>query len=184
MKGRWLLIGLVVSLALNLFLVGLGAGALLFGKGRPGEPAAAGAGQGGQRRGPLWTAGRGLSEQYRPAYRQVLMRATMATRDDLREARRLKRRGFDAMASDNYDPKAVAADFEAARALEFKARTRIERDIADFAATLPKEERSALSESLRMAMTRLVTNRFQQTWEGRQQPLPPPGETAPPPGGE
>lgn len=180
MKGRWLLIGLVVSLALNLFLVGLGVGALVFGKGKPGEGPPAAAGQGGQRRGPLWMAGRGLSEQYRPAYRQVLIRATLATRADLQEARRLKRRGFDAMASDNYDPKAVAADFEAARALEFKARTRIEQDIAAFAATLPKEERSALSESLRMAMTRLVTNRFQQTWDGRQPP-PPPGAPAPPP---
>lgn len=178
MKGRWLLVGLVVSLALNLFLVGLGVGALAFGgKGRPGEPPPGAAG--GQRRAPLWMAGRGLSEQYRPAYRQVLVKATMATRQDLVEARRLKRRAFDMMASDTYDPKAVATDFEKARALEFKARTRLEQDIAAFAATLPPEERSALSESLRMTMSRMVTSRFRQNWQpegGPVQPPPPPGE--------
>lgn len=171
MKGRWLLIGLVVSLALNLFLVGLGAGALLFGaKARPGDPPPAA----GQRRAPLWMAGRGLSEQYRPAYRQVLVRATMASRGDLAEARRLKRRAFDQMASDTYDPKVVAADFAKARDLEFKARIRLEQDVMAFAATLPPEERSALSESLRIAMTRMVTNRFQQTWQPGGQGAPPP----------
>lgn len=174
MKGRWLLVGLVVSLALNLFLVGLGVGAMVFGaKGHPGEPPRAG--EGGQRRAPLWMAARGLSEQYRPAYRQVLVKATLDTRADLTEARRLKRRAFDMMASDAYDPKAVAADLEKARGLEFRARTRVEQDITAFAATLPPEERSALSESLRAAMTRMITNRFQRNWQadGRPPPQPP-----------
>lgn len=163
MKGRGLLIALVVSLAANLFLVGLGVGALVFGR-RAAE--APGVQQGPPRRGGLWQAGRGLSEQYRPAYRQVLRKALMETRGDLAEARRLKGRAFDAMAGPNYDAKAVAADLEAARGLEFRARTRLEQDIAAFAATLPPEERAALSESLRATMTRLVTRRFQQNWQG------------------
>lgn len=157
MKTRGLLIGLVVSLALNLFLVGLGAGALLFRARHEGGEAA----QGHQpRRGGLWQAGRGLSAEHRPAYRQVLRAALQASRADLAEARRLKRRAFDAMAAPDYDPRAVAADLEAARTLEFRSRSRMERDIAVFAATLPADERSALSESLRVAMTRGVANRM------------------------
>lgn len=159
MKGRGLLIALVVSLAANLFLVGLGAGALLFGH-RGGE-ASAPVQPGGRGRAPLWMAARGLSEQYRPAYRQVLRNAMRETRGDLAEARRLKRGAFDAMASDPYDPKAVAADLERARGLEFKARTRLEQDIATFAATLPPAERAALAESLRTAMIRLAGARVQ-----------------------
>ncbi len=175
MKGRWLLTGLVLSLALNLFLVGLGVGALVFGGGKPAPDAQAAA---GPRRAPLWMAGRGLSEAYRPAYRQVLMRATRETRPDLIESRRLKRQAFDAMATTPYDAQAVAADLAKARALEFKARTRLEQDVAAFAATLPPEERAALSESLRVVMTRMVTGRFQQAWRGEGPGRPEPG--APP----
>ncbi|MDP2260706.1 MAG: periplasmic heavy metal sensor [Caulobacter sp.] len=172
MKGRWLLVGLVLSLALNLFLVGLGVGALVFGDGaRRGPDAQA---VGGPRRAPLWMAGRGLSESHRPAYREVLMRATRETRADLVESRRLKRRAFDAMAATPYDAEAVAADLENARTLEFKARARLEHDVAAFAATLPADERSALSESLRTVMSRPATARLQQTWrpDGRGGPRP------------
>lgn len=177
MKGRWLLVGLVVSLALNLFLVGLGVGALVFGKGRPGEGPPA-AGQDGPRRGPLWMASRGLSEQHRPAYRRVVVEATLATREDLREARRLKRRGIEAMAAERYDPEAAAADLEKARALEFKARSRIEHDIARFAATLPPAERAALSEALGAAMFRRGPGRLPQDREAGPPPpfAPAPGE--------
>ena len=171
MKGRWLLVGLVVSLALNLFLIGLGAGALVFGGGHRGAAAQA---EAGPRRAPLWMAGRGLSEAYRPAYRQVLARATRETRPDLIESRRLKRQAFDAMTATPYDAVAVSRDLEKARALEFKARSRLEQDITVFAATLPPEERSALSEALRAAMTRMVTDRYQQAWRPGRQGGPPP----------
>lgn len=176
MKGRWLLSGLVISLALNLFLVGLGIGALVFGGGKREPDAEAVA---GPRRAPLWMAGRGLSEAYRPAYREVLMQATREARPDLIESRRLKRRAFDAMATTPYDAQAVAADLEKARALEFKARTRLERDIAAFAATLPPDERSALSDSLRVVMARPAAGRNQQAWRGEVDARPGPG--APPP---
>jgi uncharacterized membrane protein len=172
MKGRWLLVGLVVSLALNLFLVGLGVGALVFGGGAKRGPEAQSAA--GPRRAPMWMAGRGLSEAYRPAYREVLMRATRETRADLVESRRLKRRAFDAMAATPYDAKAVAADLERARTLEFKARTRLEQDVAAFAATLPPDERSALSESLRTVMSRPAAARLQQAWRPQGQGGPRP----------
>jgi uncharacterized membrane protein len=153
MKGRWLLIGLVISLALNLFLVGLGVGALVFGGGQRGAETQAAA---GPRRAPLWAAGR------RQGYRQALAQATREARPDLIESRRLKRQAFDAMANTPYDAAAVAADLERARALEFKARSRLEQSITAYAATLPPDERAALSESLRAVMTRNVAGRVQQ----------------------
>jgi uncharacterized membrane protein len=159
MKGRWLLIGLVISLALNLFLVGLGVGALVFGGGQRGAETQAAA---GPRRAPLWAAGRALSEAHRQGYRQALAQATREARPDLIESRRLKRQAFDAMANTPYDAAAVAADLERARALEFKARSRLEQSITAYAATLPPDERAALSESLRAVMARNVAGRVQQ----------------------
>jgi uncharacterized membrane protein len=146
MKGRWTLIALVVSLALNLFLVGLGVGAVVFGHKARFEDAPRGAQQ--PRRGALWVAGRSLSEAHRPAYRAMIRKALTESRPDLVEARRLKRRAFEAMGQDTVAAATVAADLDAARTLEFKARARVERDLAVFAATLPPAERAALSDAL------------------------------------
>lgn len=177
MKTRWLFAGLAVSLALNLFLVGLGVGAVVFGKRHQAEPPPS-AGEAGARRAPLWAAGRTLPEPHRRAFREVLIRATMQTRADLIESRRLKREAFDAMASDSYDAPAAAAKLERARALEFGARTKVEQDITAFAATLPRAEREALAEALRATMARPPAARQPRPWRGEDgpPPIPPPAE--------
>ncbi|MFZ5670986.1 MAG: periplasmic heavy metal sensor [Pseudomonadota bacterium] len=172
MKGPGLLVGLVVSVALNLFLVGLGVGAWALGPRlmQPPPPVAQGRGRPPL---PLWAIGRSLSPEHRPAFNAVLRKALRATAGDIREARALKRRAFDAMAGDTVDAAAVTADLDRARALEFRGRERVEHDVVAFAATLPREERANLAEAMRAAMNQ-ITRRFQNQWEARPRPVPPP----------
>ncbi len=186
MNGRGLLYGLVGSLALNLFLVGLGVGAWALGP-RLMQPTPVVVQGGGRPALPLWALGRALSPEHRPAFNRVLRQALMGTVGDIRKARAIKRRAFDAMADESFDPVRVNADLARARKLEFDARDRVERDVVTYAATLPAEERANLAEAMRAAMNQQISQRFQNQWEpggpGRQgpgePPLPPPGPPPP-----
>lgn len=178
MNDRRLLYGLLGSLALNLFLVGLGVGAWALGP-RLMQPAPMVVQGQGRAPLPFWASARALSPQYRPAFNAVLRKALMDKVGDVREARAIKRRAFNAMASDHFDAEQVAADLDRARALEVGARARLERDMVLFAATLPPEERANLAEAMRAAMNRMVNERFQRQWEARQQDAVPTEAPAP-----
>jgi uncharacterized membrane protein len=178
LNSRGLLFGLVGSVALNLFLVGLGVGAWALGPRLmqptpvvvqgPGRPAL-----------PLWAIGRSLSPEHRPAFNAVLRKALLATVGDIRKARAIKRRAFDAMAGDDFDAARVNADLDRARRLEFGARDRVERDIVNYAAALPAEERANLSEAMRAAMNQLISQRFRNQWEPAGPGRPGPEQPAP-----
>lgn len=178
MNGRGLLYGLIGSLALNLFLVGLGVGAwalgpklmqptpvVIQGQGRPPLP--------------FWASARALSPQYRPAFNAILRKALMEKVGDVREARAIKRRAFDAMASGDFDAVKVNAELDRARTLEFEARARLERDMVTFSATLPPAERANLAEAMRATMDRMINERFRRQWEARSADRDPPGPAAP-----
>lgn len=184
MNGRGLLFGLLGSLALNLFLVGLGVGAWALGP-RLMQPAPVVVQGAGRPALPLWAIGRALSPEYRPAFNRVLRQAMLSSVGDIREARAIKRKAFDAVAGDSFDPVKVNADLARARQLEFDARDRLERDVITFAATLPQEERANLSEAMRAVMNQLISQRFQNQWErepGSRRPGGPgPGPGRPPP---
>ena len=164
MNGRGLLFGLLASLALNLFLVGLGVGAWALGP-KLMQPTPVVVQGPGRQPLPLWALGRSLSPQYRPAFNAVLRNALLGSMGDIREARRIKRRAFDAMAGDPVDGPAVVADLARARSLEFAARARVEQDVITYAATLPADERANLAEAMRAAMAQQITRRFQRQWE-------------------
>lgn len=181
MSGRKLVIALLVSLAVNLFLVGLGVGAWALGPRlmQPTPVVTQGAGRPAL---PLWAVARSLSPQYRPAFNIVLRKALLDTVGDIREARAIKRRAFDAMAADDFDPIKTTADLDSARALEFGARQRVEHDVLIYAATLPLEERANLAEAMRAVMNQQINQRFRNQWEPRrpqgpgQLPEPPPAQ--------
>jgi uncharacterized membrane protein len=166
---RRLIIALLASLALNLFLVGLGVGAWALGPRlmKPSPVVVQGAGRAPL---PFWASARALSPQYRPAFNAVLRRALAGSVGDIREARKIKRKAFDAMASEDFDAGQVTAELDRARALEVGARARLERDMVAFSATLPPEERANLAEAMRGAMSQMVNQRFQRQWESRPAP--------------
>lgn len=180
MNGRGLLFGLLASLAFNLFLVGLGVGAWALGP-RLMQPSPVVVQGQGRPALPLWAIGRALSPQYRPAFNRVLRQAMLGSVADIREARAIKRKAFDAVAGDSFDPVKVNADLARARQLEFGARDRLERDVITFAATLPQDERANLSEAMRAVMNQLISQRFQNQWEPREPGPQGPGRRPPPP---
>lgn len=164
MNGGKLLIALLASLAVNLFLVGLGIGAWALGP-RLMQPAPVVVQGAGRPALPLWAVGRSLSPQYRPAFNAVLRKALLGTVGDIRKARALKREAFDTLAGDDFDAAKANADLDSARTLEFGARQRVEHDVMVYAATLPAEERANLSEAMRAVMNQQINQRFRNQWE-------------------
>lgn len=176
MTNRKVLYALLASLAVNLFLVGLGVGAWALGP-RLMQPTPVVVQGPGRAPLPFWASARALSPQYRPAFNALLRKALLDKVPDIREARAIKRRAFDAMASGDFDAAKVSAELDRARALEFGARERLERDMVTFSATLPPEERANLAEAMRATMNQMINQRFQRQWESR----PPEGEAPQPP---
>jgi uncharacterized membrane protein len=145
MGRRTLWIGLVVSLAVNLFLIGAVVGGLVIGSrlhaGRPGlRPGP-----------PLWAAADSLSPERQGAYRQALHGEAGDVRGKMREARMVRRQAWLGLRADPFDAKATVSGLDHARALELDARGAVERRIVDFAVTLTPAERAQLADGLARA---------------------------------
>lgn len=143
MSRRTLFILLFVSLALNLFIIGAGAGAFLFGdRLHPGRRELRGGGP------PMFAAAQTLPEAQAQAYRDALSAEALAVRPMLREARRLRHDAWMRLAADPVDAAGVVADLDKARAQQAQAQSEVDRKIVDFAATLPAAERGRFAEAL------------------------------------
>jgi uncharacterized membrane protein len=180
--SRPLLIGLIVSAALNVFLIGGVAGVLWVRQTTPPAPAPVAApvyppsllpesaeplaprsplpppprreppttaakGEPGERA-PLWSAGRGLSEQSRQALRQTLREANRRNLPIIRQARGERQAALQALRSTAYDPAEAGKRLAAARALDIQARGNVETALTNYAATLSPAERAVLADGL------------------------------------
>ena len=145
MSRRTLYIILFVSLAVNLFAIGLGAGAFFFGERlRPHRPPPEFRGGGP----PMMAAAAALPDNSREAYRDAISAEALAVRPKLKEARQLRHDAWMKLAGDPVDADTVAADLDRARALESEARAAIDRRIVDFTARLPAAERGPFAQAL------------------------------------
>lgn len=134
---------LVVSLALNLFLIGTVVGGLVVGQRlRAMRPPPE---RGGP---PLWVAARELSPEHRDAYREVLRGERGEVRMKLRSARDARTEAWQAMGKDPFDAEAVRDKLAAARGQDAQARGALEDRLVAFAASLPADERAKLAEGL------------------------------------
>jgi uncharacterized membrane protein len=142
MSRRGLVIALVVSLAVNLFVLGGVAGAVLMGFGRHGPP--------GGPPGPSKLSGMGeaLSPDHRETWQAAVRGAAQAAGPQLHQARALRRQAWQAMAAEPADPQAAQAALNQSRTLEMQARGVMDRAVVEFAATLPVAERAKLAEAL------------------------------------
>jgi len=134
---------LIVSLALNLFLAGLVASALVLGRNKPDER------QG--RRGPraFWAAAEQLPEAKGDALRQRLKQQAQASHALADEVRAARGDAAEAMSREPYDPAAVNAALERARTQEVVLRKSFDESVVRFAAELTPAERRVLAEALR-----------------------------------
>jgi uncharacterized membrane protein len=134
---------LVVSLALNLFLIGTVVGGLVVGQRlRAMRPPP-------ERGGPaLWAAARGLSPAHRDAYREVLRGEGGEVRSKLRAAREARMQAWKTLGQEPFDAGAVRQRLAAARTQDTAARQELEDRLVAFAASLPADERVKLAEGL------------------------------------
>lgn len=143
MSRRTLFILLFVSLALNLFILGAGAGAFLLGERlHPDRPP-------GMRGGPpMFAAAASLPDAEAQAYRDALSAEALAVRPTLRQARRLRNDAWLKLGADPVDAAGIVGDLDKARALQAQAQSDVDKKIVDFAARLPAAERGRFAEAI------------------------------------
>lgn len=160
MKTRGLLIALLVSAALNLFLVGMGVGALSYARVMQPAPAFAGA----QPRMPLQAMVGSLKPERRAAFRANVRESLDATFDNIREARRLRSEAYDLMAAEPFDQALVVDRLDRARALEMASRRHVEAGMIAYSASLPPAERASLAAAMRAVMEKMRSSGVLQLW--------------------
>jgi uncharacterized membrane protein len=142
MSRRVLLIALIVSLAVNLFVLGGLAGAAMMGWRPPGAPPPPG---GPQR---LFALGSTLSPAQRAGWEAAVRQTAEGSAPKIHEARALRREAWRILAADPVDPQAALAALDQSRTLELQARAEMDRAVVAYAATLPPDQRRKLGEAL------------------------------------
>jgi uncharacterized membrane protein len=140
MSRRGLLIALIISLAVNIFVLGGLAGLALIGFPRRGPPPP----------GPprLVALGETLTPAQRDAWKATIRQTAETGAPKLLHARQARHEAWQALTAEPVNPQAALAALDQARTLEFQARSEMDRAVVGFAATLPLDERRKLGEAL------------------------------------
>lgn len=173
MSPRLLWIALAVSLAVNIFVVGVFAGAL-------GSRARVAPPPGGQGGNPLMAAADELPEGLRGAYRERIRAESLAARPQLLAAREARLEAARILAQPDYDPEAAADALRRARDAELAARARLEEVVIDFAGDMEPGQRRVLARGLRQPPG-AARGRAGNRRPGAMQPQGGPPPFAPPP---
>lgn len=145
MSRKGLIIALFISVALNLFAIGIGVGGLMMASRMHDVRAQA-------RPGPmLWAAGASLPQDERREFRRLLREEGRDLRPSLRQARELRRHAWTYLAKEPFDAAGARAALDRARALELESRGRVEGRILEFAGRLSPQDRARLAEGLARA---------------------------------
>lgn len=144
MAPRWLVLGLVASVALNLFLIGAAAGVIALGMRMARET--------GPRPGQLMIAARGLPPQDRRAFREMLVAERADIAADTGQSRDLRLSAWGALADAKPDVAAIKAKLAQSRQLDIGVRRKVEEKIVDYAAALPQNERVVFADGMRRVL--------------------------------
>ncbi len=144
MSRRTQLIVLIVSLALNLFLIGGVLGGLVVGQrlraDRP--PPMARMNQ------PVWAAAEALGPEQARAYRTMLRGEGMEARANMRQMREARTQAWGTLGAEPFDPALTKQQLAEIRSREAATRGEIDARIVDFAAGLTPGERQKLAKAL------------------------------------
>lgn len=145
MRPRWLIVALVVSVALNLFLIGAGAGVVVLAKRiarqNPTRPAAL-----------VW-ATQGLPQPERRDLRLKLFDMRMAVRPQTERSRALRLQAWGALAEAKPDAAAIKQGLAESRQIDIGVRTTVENQIVDDVLALPPPDRATFAAGMRAVLT-------------------------------
>jgi len=145
MRGRWLLIGLIVSLTLNVFLIGAAAGVVALGQRMASQTGVA-------RPGVLVRATAGLPQPDRRNIRLLLRDAWAGVRPDVARSRALSLEAWTSLADPNADALVIRLKLAQSRQLDIAARAQVEQAFLDAALRLPPADRAIIADGLRRAL--------------------------------
>lgn len=145
MRVRWLAIGLFISLALNLFLIGAGAGVIALGLRMAREN--------GNPAGALVIATRKLPQPDRREFRQMLAGERTANLADAGRSRALRIAAWSALADPKPDTAAIKSQLAESRQVDIGVRARVEERIVDYVAALPPSDRGIFATGMRQALS-------------------------------
>ncbi|HEY5072498.1 MAG TPA: periplasmic heavy metal sensor [Caulobacteraceae bacterium] len=142
--SKGMLIGLGLSVALNLFLIGAGAGVLGFAAKMAHERPAP--------RAAMRAAAASLDGQQRAAFVRMLRQEGRKVRAANAQARALRLQAWEGLNASTFDPEGAKALLARARAINLASRTEVEDATMAFAAGLPAGQRASFGAAVRGAI--------------------------------
>src|SRR5215469_8858251 len=146
MRVSWVAIGLVVSLAVNLFLIGAAAGVIALGVRMAHDNAR-------PRPGVFGRALGDLPESQRSAMRQMLRDAWGQARGSVQQSRRLRLDAWGALGEAKPDPAVIKRELAQSRQLDSAARSSVEEKVVDYVLTLAPDDRARFAAGMRRVLT-------------------------------
>ncbi|HEY3800842.1 MAG TPA: periplasmic heavy metal sensor [Caulobacteraceae bacterium] len=143
MRPRWLIVGLVISVALNLFLLGAGAAVFALARRVASEP----------RLGALAIATQGLSQPNRHDFRLMLRQTRDSVSAQTAQSRNLRLAAYGALAGAKPDAVAIKAQLAQSRQIDIGVRQQVEEKVVDYTLTLPAADRASFANGMRRVMT-------------------------------
>jgi uncharacterized membrane protein len=144
MRARWLILGLVASVAINLFFIGAAAGVIALGMRM--------AKQGGPRPGTFLIATQALPDADRRAMRLMMRQARDATLPDIDRSLAVRAAAWGSLGDAKPDTTQIKQQLAQGRALDIAVRTRVEEQIVDYAAGLSPADRAIFAAGMRRAL--------------------------------
>ena len=146
MRPRWLVAGLIVSVALNLFLIGAAAAVIALSARLAHAPPPL-------RAGALYWATDGLPQPDRRQMRLMLLDLRDEVQPDTNRSLALRAAAWDGLNAPAPDAAAIKAKLSASRQIDIGIRTRVEEKIVDYAVRLPPADRATLAAGMRRVLT-------------------------------
>ena len=145
MRPRWLMVGLIVSVALNLFLIGAGAGVVALGLRMARENP-------GARPAVFFWATDAMSQPARRETRRMLLGLHDAVRPDVERSRALRIQAWNGLAAAAPDVAAIKQSLAQSRQIDIGLREKVEDQIVDQTARLQPADRAAYANGVRRGL--------------------------------
>jgi uncharacterized membrane protein len=141
MRPRWLIVGLIASVALNLFLIGAGAGVVALGLRMARDNA-------GLRPAAFFWATQRMAQPARHDTRQMLLGLRAQVRPDVERSRALRTQAWSGLAAASPDVATIKQALAQSRQIDTGVRQKVEEGIVDHIAQLQPADRVAYANGM------------------------------------